>query len=1363
MKKILGLDLGTTSIGWAYVKEAETEEEKSAIVKVGVRVKPLAKGEKDNIEKGKAVTTNADRRLKRSMRRNLQRYKLRRNHLLSALKDAGWIREDALLSENGPGTTFETLRLRAKAATECISLEELARVLLMINKKRGYKSNRKIQEAEEGCVVDGMEVAKTLYEKGITPGQYVDALLEKNNKAVIPDFYRSDLLAEFDKIWSVQQKFYPEILTDTLKQELSGKNEAQTWKICEKAFPIQGMKRSFQGRDQLRENYAWRAKAAVAQIGLEELAVVFQKINVQTKKAGGYLGDISDRSKDLFFKGQTIGQYLWEQVQNDCHFSQKNKVFFRRDYMDEFDRIWETQCAFHPELTPALKKRLRDETLFFQRRLKSQKGLVAFCEFEGREMEVEEEGRKKKIRIGPKACPKSAPLFQEFKIWQIINNLKVDGEALTKEERIRLFDRAKTCDKLGTAEILKCLGRKKNTPLNYKEIEGDKTTSCLLAACARIIESSGREAPDFKKMPYTEARSVIDDVFQDLGANSDFLCFDAEAEGKSFEMQPAFRLWHLLYSFEGDASSGGDEKLIEKIQQLTGLDRPYAAILSRVTFPLDYGSLSAKAMKKILPHLKEGKEYSRACADAGYRHSRDSLTQEERASRVLKDRLELLPKNSLRNPVVEKILNQMVHVVNAVIDEYGKPDEIRIELARELKKSAREREEMFKANSEADKEHQKIRKILQEEFRKDHPGKNDIIRYKLYKELEQNGYKTLYSNTYIPREKLFGKDFDIEHIIPQSRLFDDSFSNKTLEARDVNIRKRDMTAFDYVKTQYGEEGLEDYRQRIDALFDKKVISKTKRNKLLMSEEQIPSDFVERDLRDTQYIARKAKTMLEEVVRNVVSTSGSVTKRLREDWQLVDLMKELNWDKYKKIGRIETYEDSDGRKIGRIVDWNKRNDHRHHAMDALTIAFTKPSYIQYLNHLNARLPEGAGINEVSKRIRRFHPPMPLDEFRAEARRQLEGTLVSVKAKNKVVTRNVNRSKTGSGEHRKIQLTPRGSLHMETVYGKRIRLSVKEEKVGGGFDRRKIADVAKPLFREALEKRLECFGGDPKKAFTGKNSLAKSPIYLDASHTKTVPEKVGVLHREETYTIRKEIGPDLNVEKVVDAGIRRILQRRLDDFDGDPQKAFVNLDENPIWLDWEKGIRIRRVAISARVNDVASLHVKRDKNGKVLLDASGWEIPADYVSKGNNHHVAIYRDADGKLQERTVSFLEAATLASEENLPVVDKFYKKDEGWVFLFSMKKNEYFVFPDAETGFDPKEIDLLNPENNALISPHLFRVQNLAKKDYVFQHHLETTVNDANVLREITWKRITNLSLLEGVVKVRIDPIGRIVQVGEY
>lgn len=1450
MKRILGLDLGTNSIGWAVVNEAETNDEKSSIVKLGVRVNPLTVDEQQNFEKGKSITTNADRTLKRSMRRNLQRFKLRRDNLIEVLKENNIITDESVLTENGNRTTFETLRLRAKAVTDEISLREFARVLLMINKKRGYRSSRKAKSTDEGQLIDGMEVAKQLYDNDLTPAQFVLNLLNQAKK-YIPDFYRSDLQNEFNKIWNFQKQFYPEILTDELRYNLEGKNDKQTWAICQEPFEIVGIKREGKRDEQRKENYLWRVEALTQKLDLERLAIVFQEINKQINNASGYLGNISDRSKELFFNKQTVGQYLVSKLNENPNFSLKNVVFYRQDYLDEFEAIWEKQSQFHKELTQELKKEIRDIVIFYQRPLKSQKGLISICELEGKMMEVERDGVLKKRIVGPKVCPKSSPLFQEFKIWQILNNIQVSGRIiphtstdlfgtetdfvygkrfLNQEEKEILFEELNVKEKLLKSETLKLLFKNASElDLNYKTIEGNRTNAALFEAYQKIIELSGHGEYDFSKLPAKKSMEIVESVFSGLGYNTEILRFNSDLEGVAFEKQPAYQLWHLLYSAEDDNSKTGNEKLVNKISELFGFEKEYAKILVGIVFQPDYGSLSTRAIRKILPYLKDGLDYSVACEYAGYRHSKKSLTKEEIENKILKDHLELLPRNSLRNPVVEKILNQMVNVVNSVIETYGKPDEIRIELARELKKSAKEREEMIQTINKSTAEHEKYRKILQDEFGIQNVSRNDIIRYKLYLELESNGFKTLYSNTYIPQEKLFSKEFDIEHIIPQAKLFDDSFSNKTIEARAINIEKSNLTAYDFVKGKYDEKYVEDYKNRIEKLYDDGKISKTKCKKLLTEEKDIPSGFIERDLRDSQYIAKKAREILEEIVKFVVPTTGSVTDRLREDWQLVDLMKELNWDKYHKLGLTEVVEDKDGRRIYRIKDWTKRNDHRHHAMDALTIAFTKHSYIQYLNNLNARVQKGVEdyidldmveLKDLDKNDRssaiyaiekkelerdshgklRFKSPM--QDFRSEAKRHLENTLISIKAKNKVATRNLNKAKnnvtseviTKDGNVKvfkgQLALTPRGQLHNETVYGKIKQYATKEEKIGGNFDAEKIEMVANLSYRNSLMKRLKEFNNDPKKAFTGKNSPDKNPIYLNEMQTEKVPLKVKLVYFEDTYTIRKAITPDLKIDKVIDSGIRKILQDRLNEFGGDAKKAFSNLDENPIYLNKEKGITIKRVKIKG-VSNATALHDKRNHLGELMLDEDGNTQPTDFVSTSNNHHVAIYRkpvlnkngeiktDEEGnvvyELEEKVVSFFEATSRVNA-GVPIIDKDYKKDEGWQFLFTMKQNEYFVFPRYETTvdeegnerqiktFDPKEIDLMNPDNYALISPNLFRVQKFSHKNYVFRHHLETTIdNTIPELKYITWTDFRSSKGLNDIVKVRVNHIGQIVFVGEY
>ena len=931
--------------------------------------------------------------------------------------------------------------------------------------------------------------------------------------------------------------------------------------------------------------------------------------------------------------------------------------------------------------------------------------------------------------------------------------------------------------KLSKTDALKVLNKNgKQWELNYKEIEGNRTQAILFDCYNRIITLTGHEECNFKKLKASEIRHYVTTIFKNLGFNTDILDFNPLLEKHELEKQPMYMLWHLLYSYESDNSRTGNNSLLRKLETTFGFPEEYATVLCDVTFEDDYSNLSVKAMRNILPYLQAGDDYSQACAHAGYNHSRRSLTKDELEEKVYKDKLELLPKNSLRNPVVEKILNQMINVINTIVAEYGKPDEIRIEMARELKSSAAEREKTTRAISQANTENQHIRDILEKDFALSYISRNDIIKYKLYKELEANGFKTLYSGTYIPKEKLFSKDFDVEHIIPKARLFDDSFSNKTLEARNINIAKSNKTAFDFIKGKYGDEGAEVYKKKLDMLLSKDVISKAKYNKLLMSEADIPSEFIERDLRNTQYIAKKAYEILSELVRTVTPTTGEITNRLREDWQLVDVMKELNFEKYQKLGLAEVVEDRDGRKIKRIKDWTKRNDHRHHAMDALTIAFTKPVFIQYLNNLNARSNKSSSIYAIeNKELHRednklkFNAPIPIHEFRAEAKRHLSAILISIKAKNKVMTQNVNKIKTKQGVIKKIQLTPRGALHNETIYGTKKRPIIKKVKIGAALDELTINKISSQAIREALLKRLNEYNGDAKKAFTGKNTLEKNPIYLNAGRTKTVPSLVKTVEWESFHPTRKLIDKDLNVDKVVDKCIRNILKTRLEEFNGDAKKAFSNLEENPIYLDQTKKIALKRVSIEGVLSAIP-LHTLKDQAGKLIIGKDGKPVLGNYVQTSNNHHIAFYTDEKGNLQDKAVSFFEAAERKSQ-GLPIVDKNYNHDKGWRFLFTMKQNEYFVFPNEATGFIPTEVNLMDEANYDMISPNLYRVQKVsriekgtsASRDYWFRHHLETILNDDSRLKNSAFKRINSLKPLEGIIKVRINSIGKIVAVGEY
>src|SRR5690554_5274970 len=1012
-KNILGLDLGTTSIGFAHVIEGE-DIQQSEIKQIGVRVIPLTVDEEQNFEKGRSITTNAERTLKRGARRNLDRYQDRRENLIEVLQKAKIIDKETPLAEDGKNTTHQTWALRAKAAVEKIEKDELARVLLAINKKRGYKSSRKAKNEDEGQIIDGMAIAKRLYEENITPGQFVFQRLMEGKKS-IPDFYRSDLQAEFDKVWNFQKQFYPEILTDQFYEELKGKGQRATsaafWSTYKfNTADIKDLEDSLKNeqtiklnkREQKRlQSYKWRSDAISKQLDKEEVAYVLTEINNNLNSSSGYLGEISDRSKELYFNQQTVGQYLYQQLQENPHTRLKNQVFYRQDYLDEFEKIWEVQSKFHPELTEELKTEIRDIIIFYQRKLKSQKGLISFCEFESKEIIVD--GKKK--TIGLRVAPKSSPLFQEFKIWQNLNNVLIRKKGSKKrvaklenqtsifeeekeffvldlEAKQQIFEELNLKGNLTARKVIELLGHKPaDWEMKYTQLEGNRTNQALYNAYLKILEIEGYDVKDILKVKSNkdevelddlnvsalEIKNMVRDIFKVLEIDTEILEFDAELDGKDFEKQASYQLWHLLYSYEGDDSHSGNEKLYELLEKKFGFKREHAEILANVALQDDYGNLSTKAMRKVYPFIREN-NYSTASELAGYRHSKHSLTKEEIENRELDDTLDLLKKNSLRNPVVEKILNQMVNVVNALIEknskrdengkivEYFKFDEIRIELARELKKNAKEREEMTSGINKAKLENDKIRERIRKDFPNvPNPTRNDIVRYKLYQELAFNGYKDLYTNTKVDYHKLFSKEYDIDHIIPQSRLFDDSFSNKVLVPRQANLDKSNQTAFDYMSNK-GEQDFLTYISNVEALYKEKKISKAKYQKLLKKETDIGDGFIERDLRESQYIAKKAKEILFEITRTVVSTSGSITGRLREDWDLINVMKELNLPKYRSLGLTEMQERKFGQKVEVIKDWTKRNDHRHHAMDALTVAFTKHNHIQYLNFLSARKNE-----------------------------------------------------------------------------------------------------------------------------------------------------------------------------------------------------------------------------------------------------------------------------------------------------------------------------------------------------------------------------------------------------------------------
>ncbi|MDQ5928732.1 MAG: CRISPR-associated endonuclease Csn1, partial [Bacteroidota bacterium] len=542
MKKILGLDLGTTSIGWSFINEAENENETASIVNTGVRIVPLTTDEEADFKKGNTISINADRTLKRGARRSLQRFKLRRNALLEIFSKIKFIPTDFVYAENGTNTTFSSYQIRAKAATEAVSKEELVQVLLMLNKKRGYKSSRKAKTADEGDAVDGMKIAKEIFENNLTPGQWVYNSLSKGGK-FIPDFYRSDLQKELEKIVRFQNKFYPEQINDKLLEDIQGKARTVTSQYFSKTLKIPLAENKGTREETKLQHYKWRNEALTIELDLKVLAFIITEINNQINQSSGYLGAISDRSKELYFNQETVGQFQYKQLQENRHAKLKNQVFYRQDYLDEFEKIWETQAKFHSELNEKLKSEVRDITIFYQRKLKSQKHLVSFCEFEK----------------GHKAIPKSSPLFQEFRIWQNLNNIVIKNE--TTKEPFVLSEELKNViaqelffkESMTDAQMMAfCDLKKGNHTANFKKIEGNRTNTEIFKAFEKILILEGYDELDFSKLDAIDIKQIFKSAFKDLEINTAILDFDPTIQGNDFDKQGYYQLWHLLYSSEED-------------------------------------------------------------------------------------------------------------------------------------------------------------------------------------------------------------------------------------------------------------------------------------------------------------------------------------------------------------------------------------------------------------------------------------------------------------------------------------------------------------------------------------------------------------------------------------------------------------------------------------------------------------------------------------------------------------------------------------------------------------------------------------------------------------------------------------------
>jgi len=1177
-KNILGLDLGTNSIGWALINQ-DFENKQGEILGMGSRIIPMSQDILGDFGKGNSVSQTAARTGYRGVRRLRERFLLRRERLHRVLNIINYLPEhyasqidfekrfgkfkeetEPKLAYNKDGfvlkNSFEEMLadfknsqpqllendkkipydwtiyyLRKKALSQKIEKEELAWILLNFNQKRGYYQLRGEEEEENPNKLVEFYSLKI-----------VDVVADEPQKG------KSD-------IW------YSLVLENGWVYRRASKRPLFDWKDKTRDFIVTtdlnddgSIKTDKDGN----EKRSFRAPAET------DWTLVKKKTEQEIDKSH-----------------KTVGVYIYEALLQNPKQKIKGKLvrtIERKFYKDELKQILEKQKEFHQELKNddlyndcvrelyrnneahqlTLSKKefvhlLMEDIIFYQRPLRSQKSSISNCSLESRK--YKDENGVEHIQF-LKTIPKSNPYYQEFRIWQWIFNLNIykkdDDANVTKEF-------------LNTTENFENLFEFLN---NRKEVDQK-----ALLKHFKLNEKTYRwNFVEDKKYPCNETKTMISSRLDKVENISDDF-FTRETEQK---------IWHIIYSVNDKMEY---EKALKSFARKNNLDENsfFEAFKKFTPFKSEYGSFSEKAIKKLLPLMRLGKywnyeninddskeriqkiitgEYDENIKDkvrekaihltsendfqglqlwlAQYvvygRHSEASIIGKWNSTDDLEEFLKEFKQHSLRNPIVEQVITETLRVVKDIWIKYGNGakgffNEIHIELGREMKLPADEREQLTRQISENENTNLRIKALLaemmtdnsvenvrpyspmQQEILKIYedgilksdieidddilkisktaqPSSSDLKRYKLW--LEQR-YKSPYTGQTIPLNKLFTPEYEIEHIIPQSRYFDDSFSNKIICESAVNKLKDNYIGLGFIK-QFGgtivECGLgknvkvfevDEYEDFVKKHY---ANNRGKRNKLLL--EEIPEKMIERQLNDTRHISKYISGVLSNIVRvedgsdegvnskNIVPGNGKITTQLKQDWGLNDVWNDLILPRFERMNQLTNSTD--------FTAWNenhqkylptvpiefskgfskKRIDHRHHSLDALVIACATKEHVNLLNNQSAK--SDTKRYDLKKKLMKFekavykHPQTsvrierdvpkqflkPWESFTIDAKNNLDKIIVSFKQNLRVINKATNYyekyvEKDGVKTKEKIQQTGtnwaiRKPMHKETVSGK-----------------------------------------------------------------------------------------------------------------------------------------------------------------------------------------------------------------------------------------------------------------------------------------------------------------------------------------
>lgn len=934
-KNILGLDLGTNSIGWALIKQ-DFENKQGEILGMGSRIIPMGK-DKQNYEKGVGITKNADRRTKRTNRKMNKRYKLRRNKLLYILHELGMLPTQFQFKNGIPEATeiqeLELLpilrkreyneknqrkdrvyvdgkrveqepdsilnyKLRVKALNETIELKELGRVLYSLNQLRGYSGGNNDEDTKKKKEEDSDDENESIKKYEVI-----------TQKVIIQEVEQSDIKFKGRGKNKDQEFNMFNVIALLNDKEWEGETELQN--LVEKINQEEELE------IRIRRNKKGKMTSVVFALP--------QKTNWRKQ--------MEQTEKDLKQDNLHISQLILRDLEQNKWTKIRNRVFLRHRYQAEFDAVWDTQSKTYSILNDCpketiekianylfpgksetqeklrqtavengLKYIIKEQVIYYQRPLKLQTELISKCQFEKEEQ----------------VLANSHPLFQEFRCWKQINNLYITSKRevynekkkknifqytdrfLNNDEKREIYNRLQTQKQLGFGEVAKIV-KLKNDKTEY--LNGLNVKAKLIGCDTQII-----------------IKKILGEHFDTLYASDNTI---------------AEKIWKAIFDnanngSEYDPNSLKVSSIKEVLKSLN--DETFETELAlkfaqSVKFPRKYSSFSEKAIRNILPLMQLNPtnvsdeikirfdNIKNNIERLNKSESVDTETGEiindlqdyvidfvqnnpnvletggimeafaisliygkhtaEKISAQFKDYHEIQRVDrNLRNPIVEQLANETMQVVKAIWKQYKfNPEEleIRVELARDLKNSAKERDTIYKGQIRGQKINERIKKVLTENGIALTEG--NILKYKLY---EQQKFMSPYTqNKIIPLSALFDdKLYDIDHIIPKTRYFDNSISNLVVCETNINEEKSNRTAWEYISQQnskYKIQGIDAYLSHINDNY----YGKKKKNLLL---EKIPTNPVERQIKDTQYISVAVKNELAKIVGsdNVKTSTGEVT-------------------------------------------------------------------------------------------------------------------------------------------------------------------------------------------------------------------------------------------------------------------------------------------------------------------------------------------------------------------------------------------------------------------------------------------------------------------------------------------------------